>query len=295
VTHGAAMFRFDAIGTRWVIETDRPLSDDLRARVRARIDEFDVTWSRFRADSLVTRIAGAREGGSFQLPDDATALLDLYDRLHEPTDGALDPLIGRDLELLSYDATYSLTPASDAVREIEHQRRARWTDVQRHGTAITTDRPVLLDVGAAGKGRLVDLVAQTLSDAGVRRFVVDAGGDLRHHGDQPVRVGLEHPLDPTRVVGVVELHSNALCASAVNRRAWSDGLHHILDARTGTPVDDVVATWVIADDAMLADGLATALFVTDAQRLNCTDRFAFVRMFWDRIEGSPGFSGELFV
>jgi FAD:protein FMN transferase len=57
----------------------------------------------------------------------------------------------------------------------------------------------------------------------------------------------------------------------------------------------VLATWVIADDAMLADGLATALFVTDAQRLNCTDRFAFVRMFWDRIERSPGFSGELFV
>jgi thiamine biosynthesis lipoprotein len=124
---------------------------------------------------------------------------------------------------------------------------------------------------------------------------VDAGGDLRHHGDQPVRVGLEHPLDPTRVVGVVELHGNALCASAVNRRAWSDGLHHILDARTGVPVDDVLATWVIADDAMLADGIATALFLTDAQRMNHTDRFAYVRMLSDRIESSPGFSGELFA
>jgi FAD:protein FMN transferase len=110
-----------------------------------------------------------------------------------------------------------------------------------------------------------------------------------------VRVGLEHPLDPTRVVGVVELHGNALCASAVNRRAWSDGLHHVLDARTGASVDDVLATWVIADNAMLADGIATALFVTDAQRLNHTDRFASVRMFSDRIESSPGFSGELFA
>jgi FAD:protein FMN transferase len=124
---------------------------------------------------------------------------------------------------------------------------------------------------------------------------VDAGGDLHHHGDQPVRVGLEHPLDPARVVGVVELHGNALCASAVNRRAWSDGLHHILDARTGAPVDDVLATWVIAGDAMLADGIATALFVTDAQQLKYPDRFAFVRMFADHIESSPGFSGELFV
>jgi thiamine biosynthesis lipoprotein len=295
VTDGAASLGFDAIGTRWEIETDRPLSHDLRARIRDRIDRFDATWSRFRPDSLVTYIAGARQGGRFQLPDDATALLDLYDRLHELTDGALDPLIGRDLERLGYDASCSLTSASRAVRHREHQQRARWPDVQRDETTIVTDRPVLLDVGAAGKGRLVDLVAQTLSDAGVRRFVVDAGGDLRHHGDEPLRVGLEHPFEPTRVVGVVELRGNALCASAVNRRAWGDGLHHILDARTGTPVRDVLATWVIAANATLADGIATALFLTDPPRLNETYRFTFVRMSANGIETSPGFDGELCV
>lgn len=75
--------------------------------------------------------------------------------------------------------------------------------------------------------------------------------------------GLEHSFDPTRVVGVVELRGNALCASAVNRRAWGDDLHHIIDARTGTPVRDVLVTWVIADNATLANGLATALFLTD--------------------------------
>jgi thiamine biosynthesis lipoprotein ApbE len=157
------------------------------------------------------------------LPDDATALLDLYDRLHELTDGALDPLIGRAHELLGYNATYSLTPASDAVREIEH------------------------------------------------------------------------PFDPARIVGVVVLRGNALCASAVNRRAWGDGLHHIIDARTATPVHDVLATWVIADNATLADGIATALFLTDSPRLNDTYRFAFVRMSTNGIEASPGFDGELFV
>jgi ApbE family protein len=85
------------------------------------------------------------------------------------------------------------------------------------------------------------------------------------------------------------------CASAVNRRAWGDGLHHILDARTGTPVRDVLATWVIADNATLADGIATALFLTDPPRLNKTYRFTFVRMSANGIEASPGFDGELFV
>jgi thiamine biosynthesis lipoprotein len=295
MTDGTTSFAFDAIGTRWQIETDRPLGDDLRARIRERIDRFDATWSRFRPDSLVTRIAGARDGGRYRLPDDATALLDLYDRLHELTDGALDPLIGRDLELLGYDPSYSLTPATHAVRQREHQRRSRWPDIQRDGTTITTDRPVLLDVGAAGKGRLIDLVAHTLNDADVHRFVVDAGGDLRHNGDRHLRVGLEHPFDRERVVGVVDLHGDALCASAVNHRAWGDGLHHILDARTGTPSRDVLATWVIADNATLADAIATALFLTDPSRLKEAYRFEYVRMSANGIEASTGFEGELFV
>jgi thiamine biosynthesis lipoprotein len=218
-----------------------------------------------------------------------------YDRLHELTDGALDPLIGRDLELLGNDPSYSLTPATRAVRQREHQRRARWHDVQRDGTTITTNRPVLLDVGAAGKGRMVDLVAQTLNDADVHRFVVDAGGDLRHKGDRHLRVGLEHPLDRERVVGVVDLHGNALCATAVNRRAWGDGLHHILDARTGTPSRDVLPTWVMADNATLADGPATALFLTEPSRLKEAHRFEYVRMSANGIEASSGFVGEIFV
>jgi thiamine biosynthesis lipoprotein len=294
MTDAAVSFAFDAIGTHWEIETDRPLAD-LRGRIRDRIDRFDATWSRFRPDSLVARIADAPSGGRFHCPDDATALLDLYDRLHELTDGALDPLVGRDLELLGYDASYSLTPATHPVRTREHQQRARWRDVERDGLTITTDRPSLLDVGAAGKGCLVDLVAQTLTDAAVPSFVIDAGGDLRHQGDRPLRVGLQHPLDPERVVGVAELHGNALAASAINRRAWGDGLHHILDATTGVPTRDVVATWVVADNATLADGIATALFLTDPSRLAEAYRFEFARMSANGVEASPGFDGEVFT
>ncbi|MDA0181337.1 FAD:protein FMN transferase [Solirubrobacter phytolaccae] len=289
------LLELDAIGTRWQIETARPLSPAPRARIQDVIEDYDRTWSRFRPDSLVTEIAAAPAGGRFELPRHAVALLDLYDRLHELTDGALDPLVGRDLELLGYDATYSLraAPLPDRVRA--HERRARWPDVRRRGRTITTDRPVLIDVGAAGKGQLVDLVAQVLEDEGVEAFVVDAGGDLRQRGDAPIRVGLEHPLDALRVVGTVDLHDRALCASAANRRAWGPGLHHVLDARTGTCVDRVLATWVIAETAMLADGLATALFLTEPDRLQPAFGFSFVRMRPDGLETSDGFEGETFA
>lgn len=284
--------RFDAIGTRWEIETAAPLPEAARGRVMDRIERFDATWSRFRADSLVSRIASEPGGGTFVFPAEAAGLFDLYDRLAADTGGAVDPLVGRDLERLGYDATYSLVPRDGAPGP-----RLCWArDVRRGGRTVTVRRPVLIDVGAAGKGCLVDLVAETLRAAGIDEFVVEAGGDMRHAGSRGIRVGLEHPVDPEVVVGVVELRDRALCASAVNRRAWGDGLHHVVDARTGVPVRDVVATWVLAADAATADGLATALFFTDPHRLAETFDLTAARMLADgRVETSPDFDGELFT
>jgi FAD:protein FMN transferase len=283
-------FRFDALGTQWEIATGQPLDGAVRQLILKRVNDFERTYSRFRDDSLVARVAAASEGGRFLFPEDSTVLFDLYDRLYEATGGAVDPLVGRRLELLGYDGTYSLTPAPAAVREAEALARRKWSsDVIREGTTVITHAPLVIDVGAAGKGYLVDLVSEVLRTAGVADYLIDGSGDLRHSGQPPVRVGLEHPFDPTLVIGVSNLRDAALCASAVNRRAWADGLHHVLDARTGHSVQHVVATWVVADDAATADGLATALFVTAPERLAETFTFAYVRMFADgRAEVAPG-------
>ena len=288
-------FRFGALGTQWEIATGEPLDDGLRQLILKRIDDFERTYSRFRDDSLVAHIAAAHEGGRFLFPEDSTVLFDLYDRLYEATGGAVDPLAGRRLELLGYDRTYSLTPAPAAVREAEALARPKWSsDVIRDGTTVITHAPLVIDVGAAGKGYLVDLVTEVLQTAGVADCLIDGSGDLRHSGQPPVRVGLEHPFDPTLVIGVSNLRDAALCASAVNRRAWADGLHHVLDARTGHPVQHVVATRVVAEDAATADGLATALFVTAPERLAETFSFAYARMFADgRAEVSDNFDGDV--
>ncbi|MGV1010432.1 MAG: FAD:protein FMN transferase [Dermatophilaceae bacterium] len=289
-----AVFRFAAIGTGWQIDTEHPLPKRLRAEIAALCEDFDRVWSRFRPDSLVTQIAHASSGGRFAFPARDAALLDLYDRLVAVTDGAVDPLVGRDLELLGYDSDYTLTPDYAAL---DHRTgQDSWLfDVRRQGTTLVTDRPVVIDIGAAGKGYLVDLIASALSDTGLDRFVVDGSGDLRHQGPEPLMVGLEHPTLPGRVIGTVPLRDRALCASATTRRAWGEGLHHVLDGNTRRPVSDVIAAWSIAENAATADGLATALFVTDPVRLN-TFASSWVRMLADgRVQWSNDFHGELFV
>lgn len=67
-------------------------------------------------------------------------------------------------------------------------------DVCPHGGRIITNRPLVIDVGAAVKGHLVDLIAGVLGKVGINDFVVDGSSDLRHAGPEPVVVGLERPI-----------------------------------------------------------------------------------------------------
>jgi FAD:protein FMN transferase len=285
----AERHRFPAIGTRWRIDTAEPLGQALRERIRDRVEEYDRVWSRFREDSLVRRAAS--EPGRHLFPDEAVALMDLYWTLYERTQGAMTPLIGVSLERLGYDAGYRLRPDGDPLPAPAWEPGLRW-----EGSTLVAEHPALLDVGAAGKGQLVDILGGLLEEAGHEHYCVDGSGDLRHRGGRPLRVALEDPRAQGRAIGVAELDGRSICASAGDRRAWGDGLHHILDARTGNPAREVVATWVIAADTALADGLATALFFTGAHQLANTFHFGYVRMYADgRAERSRDFPGELFT
>lgn len=289
-------FEFETIGTSWEIDTPAPIGTATRQRILDLVDRFDSAYSRFREDSLITRIAEAVNGGTFEFPPEAAAMFDLYDQLHEATDGAVDPLVGRDLELLGYDREYSLTPVPSELAA-HAIRRPRWnTDVVREDRKLVTRQPLVIDLGAVGKGYLIDLTARLLAADGFEGFVVNGSGDMVHRGDNVLDVGLEHPLDPAMVVGIARLRNASLCASAVNRRRWGDGLHHVLDGRSGMPVNEVIATWVVATDTATADGLATALFFVPASRLTANFDFSFVRMFADGlIEVSDNFDGEVFT
>ncbi len=280
---------FEAIGAPWRIRTPRALGDAVVRDIRSRIDEFDGVYSRFRTDSLVAQIAAA--AGRWTFPADAAPLFALYRTLYNATEGAMSPLVGERLENLGYDRDYTLRPRPEAVDVPTWDEIMQWD-----GTTLTTTRPVLVDVGAAGKGYLVDLVARVLEDAGVDEYLIDASGDILHRGADAVRVGLEHPFDAEQAIGICELQNASLCASAPNRRAWGDGLHHILDATTGEPTTTVAATWALAATGLVADGLATALFFAAAPALSAGYRFDYVRMFPDsRVEYSRTFPGEVFT
>ena len=289
------LMEFEAIGTHWRIDTPDPIPFGTETRITASIADFDRVWSRFRPDSLVSLLA--REGGSVPVGPDGSAMLAELTRLFDLTDGAVNPLVGQALEHLGYDASYRLVPLPGEPAPVPV-----WDGVFSAPTAkLTISAPAVLDVGAVGKGRLVDIVSEILGHAGIERATVDAGGDLRHYGE-PLRIALEHPYDASRAVGVVTIADGAIAASATNRRTWADGLHHMLDARTAAPVRSIVATWATATTAMAADAAASAAFFVEPDRVLAAmeDVTSVVRMpLTGPLEsagflGRDGVNGELF-
>lgn len=314
----------DALGTGVIIQWTpsgataggEPSVEAVRRDIAALIDGYESILSRFRDDSTVAAMRAG--GGAFDFPDWAGPLFDLCDVLCAATDGAFDPCVGEDLIRLGYDARYSFTVAPGAGGSLGaiHGRPTWRDDVEHRGTAtLVTTRPVALDFGACGKGYLVDLIAALLRqhDSFAGGFVIDAGGDLLVETEAPIAIGLEDPRDPNDAVGVASVRCGAFCASAPSRRRWTAtvpgapvAVHHLIDAISGTPVDDVFATWVHvpADDSRdatraarlsptfptaLADGLATALFTTDPNVLHrrlCGPRGPLAMRGWP----SPAFS-----
>lgn len=286
-----APFAFEAIGTHWKIDIFEELSAErqaaLLAEVMARIETFDRTYSRFRQDSIVTEMS--KRAGTFELPEDAAPMLDVYRRLYDATGGAFTPLIGQVMADAGYDAAYSL-------KSKPLSRPSAWDDVMTvAGTTISTARSILLDFGAAGKGYLVDLVAEIIASFGIASFCVDAGGDMVCRGPEPLRVGLENPRADDEAIGVATILNASICGSAGNRRAWGE-FHHVIDTRTLSSPRHVLATWAIASTALVADAIATCLFLVPAEDLKTVYTFDYVILFADgTVERSPGAPVELFI
>ncbi|MGI9335322.1 MAG: FAD:protein FMN transferase [Gammaproteobacteria bacterium] len=193
--------------------------------------------------------------------------------LSRRTDGAFDPTVGPLVELWGFGAAGRVeTPPSD--RELADAATGVGFSRLRtsaSASALRKTAPGLeVDLSGIAKGFAVDRLAQALDTAGVASYLVDVGGELRARGNKPGgrpwRVGIERPAPGRRDVHrIVHLEQAAIATSGDYRRFFVHGgrrYTHAIDPRTAHPVSHSLASVsVIADDAMTADALSTALMV----------------------------------
>lgn len=252
------------MGTIVTIRVVRAGADEAIERAFEWFREIEERCTRFDARSelmrLTTQIGVAVPASAILFEAVQFAL-----EVAEHSGGAFDPTVGHRMEARQFNRdhrTGQIVNTAIAAAEDISYRDVR-LDPERN--TITLLRPLMLDLGAVVKGLAIDAAARELQP--FRDFAIDAGGDLYLGGCNPTgapwSVGIRHPRRDQELIDTLFVSNKAVCTSGDYERPAPEPAegHHILDPRTGASPGTVASATVVAPNAMLADALATAVFV----------------------------------
>ena len=233
---------------------------------------IEAKYSRYRDGSVTTainRAAGLRE---VAIDAETAALLRYADHCHALSGGHFDVTSG--VLRRAWDFR-SATPRVPEMREVEALLAlVGWEHVRWSSDAIRLERKGMeIDFGGIGKEYAADRAATILQERGIAHALVNLGGDLRAVGGQqdgaPWRIGIRHPRRPEpAVVASVDVRDGAIATSGDAERFFEkDGRRycHLLDARTGMPVNAWQAISVAAPLAVVAGSCSTIAMLLESE------------------------------
>ncbi|MFK4106317.1 FAD:protein FMN transferase [Streptomyces sp. NPDC019531] len=271
-TPSPAQVVFPALGTTAVLlvtdSRDLPTAEEV---LRAELTAVDLTCSRFRPDSELSRVnlsAGSPRTVSERFAEALQAAL----RAARLTGGAVDPTVGRAVIALGYDRTFaSLRP--DDARPLPVARPAPgWRRILFDPGTRRLHLPphAHLDLGATAKALTADRAARLAAAVTGSGVLVSLGGDLATAGPEPEggwRIALadDHTQAVTEPGPAVTVAGGALATSGIRVRTWRRAgrtLHHIVDPATGEPATSVWRTVTVAAATCVdANAASTAAIV----------------------------------
>jgi thiamine biosynthesis lipoprotein len=264
--------RWTALGTNCEVQyecADRSVAARFEAEAIAWVAAFEAKYSRFRPDSLVSRINQGAGREWVAIDAEMEEMLDLCGSLYQLSRGVLDVTALPLLRLWDYKAEVPRVPSESEIA------RARalvgWPKVQRWNECVRLPvAGMALDFGGWGKEYAVDRVAQLAQRHGLTRVLVDFGHDLCAVGAAPGKpawhIGLENPSRPgTDFWSSIAAKDCGVASSGDYLRGFIvEGRRygHIIDPRTGWPVaNGCRQVTAIARSCVQAGVLSTTAFI----------------------------------
>lgn len=228
----------------------------------ARLAEFEAKYSRYRPDSVVSRInKAAGSGTSVTVDVETSALLEYAYVCHQQSNGLFDITSGVLRRVWDFQSgKLPSQQAIDKVLPLIGLDKLQWQAPQ-----ITLPLPGMeLDFGGFGKEHAADLLTNLCRQQGIAHGLVDLGGDLSVIGPHPQHgawpVGIRNPSQPDKAIARIDLPAGGLASSGNYERHMdidNTRYSHILDPTSGWPVTTAAGITVIADTCLVAGTLAT--------------------------------------
>ena len=265
-----------SMGTRWhatiVPPPEGADAGRLQAGIQAQLDRVEQSMSTYRPSSEISLVNAAPVNTPVPVSGDFYAVLSTALAVGRQSSGAYDVTVGSLVDLWGFGASGPLdsVPEPRAVEMLATQGGHRHLRLDGESPSVLKQSALQLDFSSLAKGYGVDVVANWLQEQGIRRYLVEVGGEMRvaglsHRGNN-WQVAIEKPDSTGRSAAAgVSLTDSAIATSGDYRNYFElEGKRysHLIDPRTGWPVaHDLVSVTVIHPSAMLADAWATALTV----------------------------------
>ncbi len=266
-------FRFNTMGCPaelCVYAASEPAALRALAIARRESDRLDRKYSHYRQDSYLARLqsTACRPGGQ-PVDSETAALLDFADCQFRLSEGRFDITAGLLTQL--WQRSVAEPTAAGIQQALES---TGWNQVSWDGERLQIPFGMQFDLGGIVKEYAADRVALLLRQAGFRSGYIDLGGDLHilgaHPDGRPWKVGIQHPRK-AGALACIDLSSGGIASSGdYERYRVVDGKRysHIIDARTGWPVQSLASVSVLASTCLIAGSVSTLamLLVAPAAR-----------------------------
>lgn len=248
-------------------------------RVWQRMEEINKRMNPYDKRSDINLINEA--GGSFvRVHEDVYALLQSSVNFFKLTEGSFDVTIAPLSALWRRAMKEQRMPSKREIQAVSVNMNPEGIDLSADYNVRLTRQGMAIDLSGNAQGYAADEAARILKEAGLVRFLMDTGGELVASGmnceGRDWQIGVKDPLDPDRLMEVVELQDAAVSTSGSYEKFFElngERFSHIIDPATGYPAVDVISATVIAPTAIEADVFSTALCVLGSGRgLDLIDR-----------------------
>lgn len=235
------------------------------------VGRIEKKYSRYRPESIVTRINSAAGLEWVDCDDETAGLLEYADVLNRSSGGLFDVTSG--ILRRAWDFDQCRVPGADELFPL--LQLVRWNRVERQGSAVRLmDQGMQIDFGGIGKEYAADAAAAVLSDHGARYGYVNLAGDIRVIGPrpdgQPWVIGIRDPRHPGGMIGSIPVSSGAIATSGDYERFFElDGRRycHIINPVTGFPVTFWRSVTVLAPLATTAGSCTTIAMLREHEGL----------------------------
>ncbi|KFI22953.1 FAD:protein FMN transferase [Nitrosococcus oceani] len=262
----------------------------------ADVRRLEARYSRYRTDSFLSDINRvAMAGGRISVDKETEGLLNYAATCYGQSKGLFDITSG--ILRRAWDFKSGELPSKVQVQELLDKigwEKLRWAPPVLEFPIAGME----IDFGGIVKEYAADRAASLSLQAGVRRGLVNLGGDIKVIGPrpdgEPWRIGIRHPGHKEAAMGMLLLHEGAIASSGDYERCIVlDGVRygHVLNPQTGWPVRHLASVTVVSDLCVVAGSASTIAMLKEANGSAWLQNLGLPH-FWVNMEGETGGSLE---